>query len=111
MLLNRSRLEALVGYFGPVETAEMIGRVIDTLAVRMSDLRGTADASLASRLGHEIKGMAGMYGLDTVAAAALAIERGASGESLPEMVRELDRLMAEAVRELGAFAAGLAASG
>lgn len=108
MLLNRSRLEALVTYFGPTETADMIERVIDALAGRMGDLRGMTTAPAASRLGHEIKGMAGMYGLDAVAAVALAIEREATDKTLPEMVTSLDRLMADALRALGAFAAELA---
>ena len=110
MLLNRVRLDALVTYFGPADTADMIGRVIDALADRMGNLRGIADAPAASRVGHEIKGMAGMYGLDTVAAAALAIERQATAQNLPAMVTALDRLMADATRELSAFAAELASS-
>ena len=110
MLLNRPRLDALITYFGRAETADMIGRAIEALARRMDDLRGITDAPLASRLGHEIKGLAGIYGLDMVAAAALAIERGATEQTLPEMVRALDRLVADATRALSAFAVELSSS-
>lgn len=111
MLLNRTRLEALVSYFGPADTADMIVRAIDGLTSRMGDLRAAPDASAARRLGHEIKGIAGMYGLDTVAAAALAIEQQATDGTVPGLVITLEQQMADATRELGAFAAGLASSG
>jgi len=107
VVLNHTRLDALVGYFGAAQTADMILRVIDGLAVRTADLQGAADVPTARRLAHEIKGVAGMYGLDTVAEAALAIERDAGEASLPGLVTTLDRLMGEATRELGTFARGL----
>lgn len=107
MALNQTRLDALVVYFGAAETADMIIRVVAGLAVRTTDLRGAADAPTARRLAHEIKGVASMYGLDTVAEAAQAIERGDGDGSLPDLLIALDRLMGEATRELGAFAHGL----
>ena len=109
MALNQIRLDALVAYFGAAATADMITRVIDSLAARMADLRRTADAPAARRLGHEIKGVAGMYGLDEIAEVALAIEQGDGTTSLPDLVMTLDRLMGEAALELGAFARGLTA--
>jgi len=108
--LNHARLDALVVYFGAAQTADMIGRVIDGLAARVTDLHRASDAAAARRLGHEIKGVASMYGLDAVAEAALAIERDAGTVSLPGLVTRLDGLMEEATRDLGAFARGLASS-
>ena len=110
MALNRMRLEALVVYFGAAETAGMIMRVIDGLGARTADLRVAADVPAARRLAHEIKGVASMYGLDTVAEAAQAIERGVAATSLTDLVAALDRSMGEATRELGAFARGLTAA-
>ncbi len=107
MGLNHIRLDALVSYFGAVETAGMIVRVIDGLGVRTADLRSATDVSAARRLAHEIKGLASMYGLDVAAEAAQAIERDAAEATLPGLVMTLDRLMDEATRELGAFARGL----
>jgi hypothetical protein len=108
--LNQTRLDALVVYFGAAQTSDMIIRAIGGLAARMADLRRTADAPAARRLGHEIKGVAGMYGLDGVAEAALAIEHNAETTRLPDLVMTLDRLMGQETRELGAFARGLTAS-
>ncbi len=110
MALNHMRLDALVGYFGAVETADMIIRMIDGLAVRAADLRGAADLMAARRLAHEIKGIASMYGLDAVAEAALEIEQTTAQARLSGLVMTLDRLMEEATRELGAFARALKTS-
>ena len=107
MALNQVRLDALVSYFGATETADMIVRVIDGLRVRATDLQGAVDVPAARRLAHEIKGVASMYGMDTVAEAALAIERDATEASLPGLKVTLDRLMSDTTRELGAFARGL----
>ena len=80
----------------------------DGLAGRMRELQGVLETPNARRLGHEIKGLASMYGLDAVADAALAIERGATDQTLPDLVLALDRCLADATRQLGAFARDLA---
>jgi hypothetical protein len=67
-----------VEYFGRAKAAEMISNLIDGLDRNLADLRSVSDSLSARLLGHKLKGLADLYGLDVVAATALAIENGTS---------------------------------
>jgi HPt (histidine-containing phosphotransfer) domain-containing protein len=107
MSLDRQRLDALVAYFGPAETASMIVKALAGLDGHMQDLRHANDPSAASKLGHKLKGLAAMYGLDAVATAAHAIEQDVAAPRLAAMVADLDCVLTEAKGELSAFARNL----
>ncbi len=102
MSLDRRRLDALVEYFGRRTAAEMIVKASNTLVDHVRSLRASDQPQTMRGLGHKIKGLAGMYGLGAVAAAALAIETDPGGGS-PEKVAELERLVAEASQNLAAY--------
>lgn len=102
MSLDRPRLDALVEYFGRGPAAEMIVKASGTLEDHMRSLRAAGQPQTARGLGHKIKGLAVMYGLSAVAAAALAIESDPGGGS-PERIAELERLVAEASQNLAAY--------
>lgn len=103
MPLDRRRLDDLVEYLGRDTACEMIGKATNGLDRNMRDLRSTADAAIAQRIAHTIKGLAAIYGLDDLAAAALVMETAASGAVGARNLADLERHVSAAKQDLVKF--------
>ena len=107
MAINRRPLDEIVKFFGPAKSAAMIAKVPATLDAHMALIERTPGDAIGP-LAHKLKGLAAMYGLDELAAAALRLERDeVVAAELPAALNQLGALVCVAKKELQAFVSEL----
>ncbi len=109
-LIDRSVIDELQQGMGPAAFADIAGTFcdqIDSLIEQFASAAEAGDVATASRLAHELIGLAGTMGapkLSTIARQAMALCRNQDVQALPDIAGTMRRAAGETLEAFRAYA-------